>query len=1223
MNLRFILVSFGVLGLLALLSATPAFCQAQPPQLVVQTGHTGEVTSVRFSTDGRYLLTEGQSGTSFGASNARILWDVASERKIRAVPMSSFLSFDTSDSAVSQDCRLSARSNRPLIQVEELATGKLVATLDYHEHDQTPIGPQVSPVCFLTFDPANHWIAGAQVEDILLWNLPGQAAPRILHGHLDDIRCLAVSPDGRILASGADNGYAGDHSIHLWTMPSGAPLRQLEGHAAENGTQCLAFSPDGALLASGGGKTIRLWQVADGHLVREMAGHTGQIISLTFSHDGRFLLSRAHGAPEEVKLWKVATGEERALPPAKQVGITTAFEPNGSGLAVCDGAAIWRLNPETGRSDKLRDLWATSLAYSADGCLLAAGGFDGSVRLLDNRTGKDIVQLGSLADTYTSIAFHDGDRHIIAGIFNSTQFGNLGGSANGNKLWDLNTSRVQRAGSCIFSRDGQIIVVNTEISDHTILIAAFDWNDASKSKLLHKIDPAQSGTDAEKLFGYGTPIQISDDGMLLLCRWLDVVNVIDVGKEAKRCALALPKHIDALTGRFVDSGKCWVSSFADRTLRGYNTNDGHEMFKVDGVEAGYTFFSDAQALAYTNRAGTIQFVNATSGQPLEALTRRAATYKYFASDQTGHLLASRSNAVVEVWNVATGTVTKMGKETASQDPIGISPNGKTLVTVSPDINSFLRIPSQDNDSVTLWDIATQKLRCRLPISKDSFQFSGDGQSVASWNQDGGLRLWNADTGQLLVYLVTYADGSAGGSIAVVTPQGEYLTARQDLHSIGFRFGDRAYPFEQFDLRLNRPDKVLTALGCPNHALIEAYHAAYLKRLEKMGFTESQVDGGGFHLPTLRLTGGLPTPTMPDRTLKFAVSAADDTFALDRLQVFVNDVPANFTLDGKAGSGSNGLSLTDQGKKQGGGIITLQLSAGANKVQVSALNNKGVESLRQTFNVTCTVPAPRPDLYVLTVGISTYKNGNSLVSADKDAKAIADFFAGQASYYSHLHIKTLLNEQAVRENILKARETLIPSGVDDEVIVFFAGHGLLDDTLDYYYATQDIDFLHPQLRGLGFEEIEGLLDGIPARHKMLLMDTCHAGEVDKPATLPAADGPVDLKNRGIKNRGIELVQTSDGLDNAFELQGELFADLRRGSGATVIAAARGVETAGETSAHGLFTQSVLDALQASPHLKVSELRDFVAARIDKETQGRQRPTARRENLEDDFAIVPGP
>ncbi len=98
-------------------------------------------------------------------------------------------------------------------------------------------------------------------ERISIWASPGlesDASPRHLQtlpGHTELVQCLALIPDGSVLASGAR-----DRKIKLWDTASGRELITLVGH--ENRLHSLAFSPDGSLLASAADDgTVRLWGI--------------------------------------------------------------------------------------------------------------------------------------------------------------------------------------------------------------------------------------------------------------------------------------------------------------------------------------------------------------------------------------------------------------------------------------------------------------------------------------------------------------------------------------------------------------------------------------------------------------------------------------------------------------------------------------------------------------------------------------------------------------------------------------------------------------------------------------------------------------------------------------------------------------------------------------------------------------------------------------------------
>ena len=104
-----------------------------------------------------------------------------------------------------------------------------------------------------------NWVlaSGSRDDTLRLWKLiVGEPIPRslALHGHTDDVRAVAFSPDGKTLASASL-----DETIRLWNVHSGEHYKTLYGH--RDGVTSLAFSPDGTTLASASSdNTILLWE---------------------------------------------------------------------------------------------------------------------------------------------------------------------------------------------------------------------------------------------------------------------------------------------------------------------------------------------------------------------------------------------------------------------------------------------------------------------------------------------------------------------------------------------------------------------------------------------------------------------------------------------------------------------------------------------------------------------------------------------------------------------------------------------------------------------------------------------------------------------------------------------------------------------------------------------------------------------------------------------------
>ena len=247
---------------------------------------------------------------------------------------------------------------------------------------------------------------------------------------------------------------------------------------------------------------------------------------------------------------------------------------------------------------------------------------------------------------------------------------------------------------------------------------------------------------------------------------------------------------------------------------------------------------------------------------------------------------------------------------------------------------------------------------------------------------------------------------------------------------------------------------------------------------------------------------------------------------------------------------------------------------------------------------------------------------NLKYSDKD---IRDFIATYKNnnYFNHVYVDTLLNSSATFSNFKKLKDKLNQSSIDDHVIFMYSGHGLLDKELNYYLSSYDVDFLKPELKGIPYTEVDNLLDGIPARQKLVLIDACHSGEVDKEETKIADSTSINIVQKTFNHKGSMF--SVIGLGNSFELMKELFADIRRGTGAVVISSSSGKYFSFEDDQfqNGVFTYAlkeiITESIENNTHLTVSDLNNYLVQKVSELTNGEQTPTTRSENQLQDFRV----
>ena len=1081
-------------------------------------------------------------------------------------------------------------------------------------------------------------------------------------GHVAPLQAAVFSPDGALLATGG-----ADEVVKLWDVAMGREVRTLVG--SRGPLYAVRFGADGRTLATGGwDRMARVWDLASGALVAALGPHDATVQGVALSPDGRTLAAgtfddRAEG--DAVWVWDVPSQKLLRRLPVAGIIRAVAFDPAGARIAVGlrTGARVAVFSAQDGTL--LRELsWdppprappvksgviireqpegVTALAWSPSGQRIAAVCRDQAV-LLDT-AGAAAPQVGA-ADVF-DLEF-DGEGALLA----------MGRT--GTVRWHVGTGRAEAFSPAVGrpSRDGTL-VAHVDGRDVVLL------DRASGAPVRRFTSPLRLPKVFGNLSRYFT-VAASPMYPVVAAGGVDArVHVWDLRAGVGPRVLDAGEPVRALA--FDAQGKLLAAAAGNR-VRLWWTDGWHEAGTVELPDAARDLAFDprgggALAVLAERRVHLVDLAARAVVKTVDTPTRTSETngaggiawapdgtlvtgggqqITFWGTDlvarktAVGHPLAVNAIAVAPAGRLAVGGgyvkwSYGQASDLARDDSIilvsgAAEPSLKKLSghraqvrAVAFDLDGQVLASGGADGLVKLWDVASG---CELA----SFQahggdvtgvaFTSDGRYAVSTGMDGAIRLWDVAARRPAAALVSLGEEEWVAALE----DGTYAASKPGLRGVAFNVENRAVPFERYDLRLNRPDLVWGRLGYALPDLLEAYRLAHQQRLRRMGLAQAGASES-LAAPRLQLRSERPPPATAAATVRLRVRAEDGGGGLDRIVAYVNEVPVPSRVGFPAPPGATAFEHE----------IELPLAAGDNEIAFSALSRGGVESSRQTFRVVRVGAAARPVLRVATIGVSAYRDpALALRYAAKDARDVAAALARRGSHFARVEDLVQVDGDATRAALTRARAFLAASALDDEVVVFFSGHGLLRGGR-YWFLPADVDLADLERTAIPYEALEDLLDGIPARRRLLLIDTCHAGELDadsvSPGTPPLAAGVVARAVKGVVLLG-EPAAAARTRGASAAVLGELFADLRRGTGAAVIAASGAAEYAleGAQWQNGVFTAAVLEALRDTRAdadrdgtLRVSELQRWVTARVRELTGGRQSPTARRENLVDDFPV----
>jgi len=490
-------------------------------------------------------------------------------------------------------------------------------------------------------------------------------------------------------------------------------------------------------------------------------GHTGYIYSITYSPDGKTVLTAS--ADKTAKRWDVKTGKLlNSYEDHPDMVEAAGYSPDGKFIyTACEDDSVRVWQSHTG--ELLFSFYGIYPVFSHDGKSIAVTNSDKNILILDVQNGKLLRTLKGHKDWVRSIRFSYDNMEIITASDDNTA--KIWNSQTGKLIFSLkgHTNRVLLGE---FSPDGKTIITGSE--DNTAKI----W-DAQTGKLLNTLSDAVNKV---------VIASFSRDGSKILTATGD--KTLKIWERNGNLLSTLAGHKYAIeNASFSPDGKNIISAdWAYTNI--WDSNEGRILKTLQGSHAAYspdgsTFINQQSETMNVRDAHNFDLLSVMEGHS-------GHLYSTFFSPSGRNFLTISQDNKARIWDSGKGKILNV-LDNAGYDAI-YSPDGNTIATTS------------GNYTIKLWDAQNAKLKDSLPGNTDfiwSLNFSRDGKKLVSSSDDRTAKIWDVTSGEL-VYSLVHEDqimdaifspdgksiltGTGGTTVSLFDLNGKLIFCQTDINS---------------------------------------------------------------------------------------------------------------------------------------------------------------------------------------------------------------------------------------------------------------------------------------------------------------------------------------------------------------------------------------------------------------------------------------------------------